>query len=216
MITHLDIGIWHDPVIDTVGHDPRSAYVEHFWLGVLGPSTILMFRRMALALDTSPAGFRLDTIDTAAALGLAARDRRDRSQSPVLRALRRSCTFGLARQVAEDGFLIRTRFPPLTRRQLDHLPRSVQREHKQWVERDARREVQTEARERARRLALSLVELGESYDGTERQLHRWKFHPAVAHDAVRWAHGEGLKQAGSASTSPSTAGNGPRAAGPAA
>jgi hypothetical protein len=30
---------WPDEVIDAVGHDPRSAYVERFWLGVLGPST---------------------------------------------------------------------------------------------------------------------------------------------------------------------------------
>ena len=45
---------------------------------------------------------------------------------------------------------------------------------------------------RARRLALSLVESGEGYDDAERQLHRWKFHPAVAHDAVKWAHAEHL------------------------
>jgi hypothetical protein len=31
---------WHDPVIDEVGHDPRSTYVETFWLPVLGPTTI--------------------------------------------------------------------------------------------------------------------------------------------------------------------------------
>ena len=35
----LAIRPWPDPVIDAVGHDPRSSYVEHFWLGVLGPST---------------------------------------------------------------------------------------------------------------------------------------------------------------------------------
>ena len=35
----LQIRPWPDPVIDTVGHDPRSHYVEEFWLGILGPST---------------------------------------------------------------------------------------------------------------------------------------------------------------------------------
>jgi hypothetical protein len=30
----------HDPVIDEVGYDPRSDYVEKFWLPVLGPTTI--------------------------------------------------------------------------------------------------------------------------------------------------------------------------------
>lgn len=34
----LTIRPWPDEVIDALGHDPRSAYVERFWLGVLGPS----------------------------------------------------------------------------------------------------------------------------------------------------------------------------------
>jgi hypothetical protein len=39
----LHVTPWHDPVVDRRGHDPRSAYVEEFWLGVLGPpSTTLM------------------------------------------------------------------------------------------------------------------------------------------------------------------------------
>lgn len=28
---------WPDPVIDAVGHDARSPYVERFWLSILGP-----------------------------------------------------------------------------------------------------------------------------------------------------------------------------------
>ncbi|MBK8331961.1 MAG: hypothetical protein IPL07_06145 [Acidimicrobiaceae bacterium] len=31
---------WHDPIVDTVGFDVRSNYVELFWLNVLGPPTI--------------------------------------------------------------------------------------------------------------------------------------------------------------------------------
>ena len=30
---------WPDPVIDSLGFDPRTAYVERFWLGVLGPTS---------------------------------------------------------------------------------------------------------------------------------------------------------------------------------
>ena len=30
---------WHDSLIDRLGHDSRSRYVERFWLGILGPST---------------------------------------------------------------------------------------------------------------------------------------------------------------------------------
>ena len=35
----LTIRPWPDPVIDSLGHDPRSHYVETYWLGILGPST---------------------------------------------------------------------------------------------------------------------------------------------------------------------------------
>ena len=35
----LRIVRWADPVVDVVGHDLRSTYVERFWLPVLGPTT---------------------------------------------------------------------------------------------------------------------------------------------------------------------------------
>ena len=31
---------WRDPVVEAVGFDARSAYVELFWLGILGPANI--------------------------------------------------------------------------------------------------------------------------------------------------------------------------------
>jgi hypothetical protein len=37
-IDHLRISPWHDPVVDAIGHDPRSNYVERFWLSLLGPA----------------------------------------------------------------------------------------------------------------------------------------------------------------------------------
>ena len=43
----LPIVPWVDPVIDSLGFDPRSTYVETFWLGILGPSTTLLLRRIA-------------------------------------------------------------------------------------------------------------------------------------------------------------------------
>lgn len=36
----LHITAWHDPVVDALGHDPRSPYVERFWLPLLGPSNM--------------------------------------------------------------------------------------------------------------------------------------------------------------------------------
>ena len=42
---------WIDPVVDDDGHDPRSRYVEQFWLGVLGPTATWLIRRFAAGLD---------------------------------------------------------------------------------------------------------------------------------------------------------------------
>jgi hypothetical protein len=42
-------------------------------------------------------------------------------------------------------------------------------------------------RTRSRRLALSLLELGEDLESAERQLHRWRFHPALARESALWA-----------------------------
>ncbi|MFA9566261.1 MAG: hypothetical protein ACERLM_16425, partial [Acidimicrobiales bacterium] len=67
---HLRIVPWRDEVIDRVGHDPRSGYVERFWLGVLGPSTTLLLRRFAAELDHEPEGFELDLDETARRRGL--------------------------------------------------------------------------------------------------------------------------------------------------
>jgi hypothetical protein len=49
------------------------------------------------------------------------------------------------------------------------------------------------ARRRARRVALTLVAQGEPIDSVERALHSSGFHPALAHEAVRWARERGIE-----------------------
>ena len=44
-----------------------------------------------------------------------------------------------------------------------------------------------EARRRARRLALTLLEQGDDTDHVERVLASIGFHPAISHEASRWA-----------------------------
>ena len=51
---------WHDPVVDRRGHDPRSVYVEQFWLGVLGPTATWLLRRLVAGFDHQPDGYELD------------------------------------------------------------------------------------------------------------------------------------------------------------
>src|SRR5207248_678370 len=89
----LTVRPWPDPVIDAVGHDPRSHYVEEFWLGILGPSTTWLLRRVAAGLEANPSGFTMTLADTATALGLGSKGGR---HSPFMRALGRVCQFDLA------------------------------------------------------------------------------------------------------------------------
>ena len=177
---------WPDPVIDQLGHDPRSAYAERFWLGLIGPSTAWLLRRVAEGLESEPDGYQVPVPELARSLGLGTR----RGTSSALEhALWRAERFGLA--AIDDTHpdhpvaKVRRRLPPLTRPQVLHLPKPLRHEHQQWLE-----SVPTgpdAMRRRARQLALSLLELGEDVDHAERQLLRWRYHPAVAHESAVWA-----------------------------
>lgn len=179
----LVIEPWPDPVIDELGHDPRSPYVERFWLGILGPSTVWLLRRLADGLEVNPDGFALDTTEMARSIGIGTRGGR---RSPFMRSVDRSARFGATRLHGERTLMVRRKLPPLTISQLERLPGNLRDEHTRWVERSAQ-PTPEERRSRARQLAASLIELGEPYEEVERQLHRWRFHPAIAHEALRWA-----------------------------
>ena len=67
---NLMVRPWEDEVIDRIGFDPRTSYVESFWLGVIGPSATWLLRRMAAGFDASPEGFKMSLGETARAIGL--------------------------------------------------------------------------------------------------------------------------------------------------
>jgi hypothetical protein len=118
-----------DPVLDALGHDPRSAYVEQYWLSVLGPSAILLLRRLANGLEAKPDGFELDPTEWAQELGLGAKGGR---HGPFWRSIDRICRFGAA-QRNDDLLAVRRRLPPLTRRQTERLPDHLRRAHDRWT-----------------------------------------------------------------------------------
>ena len=184
LTAHLLVRPWLDPVVDQVGHDPRSAYVERFWLATLGPSTTWLLRRLVAGLDDAPEGYELDLAATARSLGLGARSGQN---SPFLRALERSRQFSLTRDLGDHVLAVRRRLPPLSRHQVARLPLPLREAHEQWLAGALAHPGADAHRRRARRLALSLFELDEDRESAERQLHQWQFHPAVAHDAVNWA-----------------------------
>ena len=121
---------WPDPVLTAHGFDPRHAYVERFWLGVIGPSATWLIRRFARGLDENPTGFRVDLADTARALGLGEGVGKN---SMVWRTIDRLITFHLAQSFGDRQLAVRTHLPPLTQRQLSRLPRSVQLAHDAFI-----------------------------------------------------------------------------------
>jgi hypothetical protein len=180
----LTIRPWPDDVIDQLGFDPRSTYVEQFYLGILGPSTTWLMRRLVAGFDTEPEGFELPLAETARWLGLGDRGGR---HSPFLRSINRTIQFDLAHVSGPAELSVRRHLPPLSRRQVVRLSAPQQEAHLRWQE-DQLHEPSGEAqRRRGRQLALSLLELGEGLDSTERQLLHWNYHPALAGDAAEWA-----------------------------
>lgn len=180
---HVRVVAWPDPVIDRLGHDPRSPYAEKYWLPIIGPSTYLLLRRLATGLDENPDGFDLGLLDGANALGLGTRGGRN---APFIRAIARSIQFKLCRH-DRDTLTVRRRLAPLTQHQVARLSPELRDDHDAWQATEAARPGPEDQRRRARRLALSLIELGEDDEAVEHQLHRWRVHPAMAHEALRWA-----------------------------
>ena len=188
----LRVEPWPDPVIDEVGHDPRSVYVETFWLPVLGPSTTWLLRHLATRLEDSPEGIELDVEDTARALGLG---ERLSPNAPFARTLKRCVDFDMAEWRGPGLFAVRLRLPPLARRHLRRLPESLQIRHSAEQQGYGNAPVDENLRRHGRRLALSLVDLGEDQHTTEQQLRRWKFDPTLATECAAWAVEERARRA---------------------
>jgi hypothetical protein len=180
----LTVSPWPDDVIESLGFDARSPYVERFWLGVLGPSTTWLLRRIAAGFDREPDGFELSLSQTAQALGLGDRGGR---HSPFLRTVNRVIQFDLAQVAGPTELAVRRKLPPLSRRQTSRLSPALQAAHQQWQAEQLLEPPAEAQRRRGRQLALSLLELGEDWEAAERQLLRWRYHPALARDAVAWA-----------------------------
>lgn len=182
--TTLTIHPWPDTVIDSVGLDPRSDYVERYWLGIIGPSTTWLLRHLVDGLEKHPAGYELDMAETAGRIGIGFAGGR---HSPFSRTLGRLVQFELAREEGPAILAVRRKVPPLSRRQLVRLPESVQAAHEAWTDGQARTSRLESQRRRSRQLALSLFELGEDGPAVEQQLLRWGYHPALCYESSQWA-----------------------------
>lgn len=179
----LTIVPWPDPPTDRSGHDPRSRYVEHFWLPIVGPSTVLLLRRMAMTFDLKPTGFSLELDELSRSLGLG---RHSSPNSSLTRTLRRLCQFGLARSNKDDKLAIRRRLPAVAHHHVARLPPALQRLHMNWV--DETRAIGTSDRApHARQLALRLAECGQHRDEIHAALVEWRFGEDLAVELAAWA-----------------------------
>ncbi len=199
---------WDDLLLQTDGHHPCSPYVEYFWLGVLGPSSTWLARRLALRLEEAPEGFPLNTREITRELGLGSRQA---LQAAFDRAFERCCRFGLMQRGRHNTLFVRTRLPNLTPRMADRLPDSLRTAHDVWRRRQARDEDRarngSDIAARARHLAMALLASGDEPERVEGQLHAWQFHPAVAFEAARWATEQHTRAQAAATAADPTAGN---------
>lgn len=178
----LTLSRWHDPVIDQLGFDPRSRYVERFWLSTLGPSTVFLLRLSADLLDASDEPVEVELEELAIRLGIGYQGGRN---SALRRTLNRACRFGAARFAGREEIQMRFRMAPINRGHVERLPEALQTEHDRWLSRGT--DSSAHERGRARRLALSLIECGDGYAETERQLIGWQVSDSAAMEAVNWA-----------------------------
>ena len=189
---HLRVEPWLDPVIDEVCYDPRSAYVETFWLAVLGPSTTWLLRHLAIRLEESAGGIEIDVEDTARSLGLG---ERLGPNAPFARTLKRCVDFDMAEWRGPGLLAVRRVLPPLARRHLRRLPESLQARHEAAQHERRPMPPADSLRRHGYQLALSLVDLGEDQHTTEQQLRRLRFHPALATECAAWAVEEQARRA---------------------
>jgi len=169
---------WHDPVVDSVGYDVRSLYVELFWLNVLGPTATWILRRLVTGLDHYPLGYELDLAETASALGLGYTAG---TANPFMRSLNRCVLFGVSQPIS-GGLAVRRNVPPVAMRHLQRMPPHLQLAHADWVR--GRACLSTNDLDRARVLAAAMVEAGDDPEVVERQLLGLGVSPLAAAEAT--------------------------------
>ena len=159
---HVRVAPWHDPVVDRRGHDPRSVYVEQFWLSVLGPTATWLLRRLVAGFDHAPDGYRLDVASTARCLGLSVTRG---TASPFAKALARCSMFGLV-QRSTDTWMVRRRLPLVSQRHLGRLPDDVRSAHADWT----MTTIHIDDLTRAHALAAAMLAAGDDRGVLEPQL----------------------------------------------
>lgn len=172
---------WPDVLVDRLGYDAESDYVEYFWLPILGPSSIWLFRRVSQMLKAAPSGVQVKTLPFGRSLGLGGNSG---GKSLIAKTLARCVYFEVARPTGPNSFSFKQKLAPLSSRQLDRLPNELKDLHCHGASLFiGRREGEVL---QARRMALSLAYLGEDHEFIRSQLREWRFSTSAIEEATAW------------------------------
>lgn len=117
---------WDDPLVERHGFPVRSAYAEFCYAGVVGPTPLLLLRRVAAMLEGAKGKpVTVDMVELARSLGVGTGTGR---HSNIRRAFGRLEVFDMA-VPRPEGYAVRLFVPPLTLRRLRVAPPTVQRIH---------------------------------------------------------------------------------------
>ena len=115
---------------DLLGYAPDSTYVETFWLPCLGPSAVLVLRRLNTWLEHEPDGIAVSIEMLGRCLGVGKGTGR---RSPLVRTLARLAAFKIG-SVDADRLLLRHQLPLLSPRQIERLPACLAIAHEQLIQ----------------------------------------------------------------------------------
>ena len=165
---------WDDPVLRRTGHDPRSVYVERFWLTVLGPSAVWLLRLLAREFDELGPHDDLQ-------LGLQHRGGR---QSTFIRTVDRCRMFDLAYFDDDAVLQVRRRVPPVPHQLYVRMPRELRSEIGLWTRTDSDAHFSVGE---IRLLATCMLMLGNGLHESAERLVMMGLPPTAANEATAWA-----------------------------
>ena len=172
-----------DPSQNYQFHDPRSVYVERFWMSVLGPSSVWFLRLIAREFDAMTGreeAVIMELSDLARRLGLGFKGGRN---SALMRTIERSCAFDMANRLDNDTLEVRAVIPPLPAHLHNRLTESLREEVTAW---SRTHDVCTIAEEEARVLSKSLLNMGHGLHETAERLLLLNVDLPTAQRATAW------------------------------
>ncbi len=179
----LRVRPWDDPALQRCGHDPRSAYVERFWVTILGPSAVWLLRLLAREFDELGPNLdlQLDLELTARRIGLQHRGGR---QSTFMRTVDRCQMFDLVHFDDNAVLLVRRRLPPVPRRLYARMPCELREEVGLWTQTNEQTDFSVGE---IRLLASCMLTLGNGLHEAAERLVMLGLPPDAANEATAWA-----------------------------